>query len=125
MQSPDMVRPMVGQDDRKKDELIGAEENVFQKMLDQVTDFAMNLLNMKPKAGEAGGEAKTQANPTLDKAKEFASGAVKGMVDAGDNVIKSLKLDQNEMVTQLQKQAKDFLKQMGLLQEEFENEDYY
>ena len=116
---------MVDRDERKKDELVGAEENVFQKMLDQVTDFAMNLLSMNKPKGERAGEAKPQSNQTLDKAKDFASGAVKGMVDASDNMIKSLKLDQNEMIGQLQKQAKDFLKQMGLLKEEFENEEYY
>ena len=106
-------------------ERIGEEKNVFQAMLNQVTDFALNLLGMnKPKEGEE----KKAAQPTdqlLDKAKELAGNAVKGVVDAGDSLLKSLKLDENKMVTDLQKQAKDFLKQMGLLQEEFENEDYY
>ncbi len=111
-------------DKRNPEKLTGAEDNVFQSMLNQVTDFAMNLLGMnKPKEGE---EKKSQpTDQALEKAKELASNAVKGVVDAGDSLIKSLKLDENKMVSDLQKQAKDFLKQMGLLTEEFENEDYY
>ena len=113
---------MVNVDDRKREQLAGSEDNVFQQMLNDVTDFAMNMLGLnKPKDVDAP----AQENQLLEKAKELASNSIKGVVDTGDQVLKSLKLDENEMVASMQKQAKDFLKQMGLLEEEFENEDYY
>ena len=123
---------MVTKEDRNRENLAGSESNIFQKMLDQVTDFATNLLNLKPKeaAKEEGGEAASgesaaASNDILAKAKDLSKNAVKSMVSTGDSVLKSLKLDENDMVKKMQQQAKDFLKQMGLLEEEFENEDYY
>lgn len=109
---------MVGNVDRKPDELTGAEKNVFQNMLNQVNDFVMQLF---------GGQAKEEgkSNELMDKVKELSGNVVKNIVDFNDNVLKQLKLDENEMVQNVQKQAKDFLKQMGLLEEEFEDEDYY
>jgi len=123
---------MVTKEDRKRDELAGSESNIFQKMLDQVTDFATSLLNLKPKEAPkeegseaASGEATPASNDILAKAKDLSKNAVKSIVSTGDSVLKSLKLDENDMVKKMQQQAKDFLKQMGLLEEEFENEDYY
>ena len=109
---------MVGNADRKPDELTGAGKNVFQNMLNQVNDFVMKLF---------GGQAKEEgkSNELMDKMKELSGNVVKNIVDFNDNVLKQLKLDENEMVQNVQKQAKDFLKQMGLLEEEFEDEDYY
>ena len=61
----------------------------------------------------------------MDKVKELSGNVVKNLVDFNDNILKQLKLDENDMVQKVQKQAKDFLKQAGLLEEEFEDEDYY
>ncbi|MBN2151465.1 MAG: hypothetical protein JW839_08470 [Candidatus Lokiarchaeota archaeon] len=123
---------MVTQDDRKRDQLAGSEENIFQKYLDQLTDFATKILNLKPKEGadaSKGSEPKAaEAAPGGDimaKAKELSKNAVKGLVNTGDSILKSLKLDENEQVKKMADDAKKFLKQMGLLEEEFENEEYY
>ncbi|MFX0099009.1 MAG: hypothetical protein ACFFCS_05465 [Candidatus Hodarchaeota archaeon] len=109
---------MGGTDDRKPEELTGAEANVFQNMLNQVQDFVMKLF---------GGQAKEEgkSNELMDKVKELSGNVVKNIVDFNDNILKQLKLDENEMIQNVQKQAKDFLKQAGLLEEEFEDEDYY
>jgi hypothetical protein len=127
-----MVMHMVTKEDRARENLAGSESNIFQKMLDQITDFATNLLNLKPKeagsedAGEgAASKAGAIPNDILAKAKDLSKNAVKSIVSTGDSVLKSIKLDENETVKKMQQQAKDFLKQMGLLEEEFENEDYY
>nr|MDO8111379.1 hypothetical protein [Candidatus Sigynarchaeota archaeon] len=127
---------MVTKEDRKREQLAGAEDNIFQKYLDQITDFALNLLNLnKPKdskdasapAKDANTPAKEapKADDLLGKAKELSKNAVKGIINTGDSVLKSLKLDENDQVKKMQEDAKKFLKQMGLLDEEFENEEYY
>nr|MDO8087265.1 hypothetical protein [Candidatus Sigynarchaeum springense] len=128
---------MVAKDERKREDLAGAEENIFQKMLDQVTDYAMKILNLKPKESPDAaktGDAKAADSKAPDaalggdilaKAKELSKNAVKGMVNTGDSILKSLKLDENEQVKKMAEDAKKFLKQMGLLDEEFENEEYY
>ncbi|MEX2681403.1 MAG: hypothetical protein Q6373_007370 [Candidatus Sigynarchaeota archaeon] len=128
---------MVAKDERKREQLAGAEENIFQKMLDQVTDYAMKILNLKPKdspaAAKPGDSATADSKSTetassgdiLAKAKELSKNAVKGIVNTGDSILKSLKLDENEQVKKMTEDAKKFLKQMGLLDEEFENEEYY
>ena len=122
---------MVSQD-RKREDLAGAESNIFQKYLDQVTDFAMKILNLKPKedtTGATGDSQKAHAaapgGDIMEKAKELSKNAVKGIVNTGDSLLKSLKLDENEQVKKMADDAKKFLKQMGLLEEEFENEEYY
>ncbi len=125
---------MVSQD-RKREDLAGAESNIFQKYLDQVTDFAMKILNLKPKesttaaTGATGDSQKAPAaapgGDIMEKAKELSKNAVKGIVNTGDSLLKSLKLDENEQVKKMADDAKKFLKQMGLLEEEFENEEYY
>src|SRR5271157_5682037 len=108
---------MVTAEDRKREDLAGSESNIFQKMLDQVTDFAKNLLNLNPKAAskdEAGEETSSEStkptNDILAKAKDLSKNAVKSIVNTGDSMLKSLKLDENEMVKKMQQQAKDFLK---------------
>jgi hypothetical protein len=128
---------MVTLEDRKREDLAGSEENVFQKMLDQVTDFAMKILNLKPKetpaaektddskAGASKAPAAAPGGDIMAKAKELSKNAVKGIVNTGDSILKSLKLDENEQVKKMAEDAKKFLKQMGLLEEEFENEEYY
>jgi len=131
-----LVNLMVTKEDRKREQLAGAEDNIFQKYLDQITDFALNLLNLnKPKdskdasapAKDANTPAKEapKADDLLGKAKELSKNAVKGIINTGDSVLKSLKLDENDQVKKMQEDAKKFLKQMGLLDEEFENEEYY
>lgn len=122
---------MVSQE-RKREDLAGAEDNIFQKYLDQVTDFAMKLLNLKPKdtpqsakAGETKAPAGAPTDDIMAKAKELSKNAVKGIVNTGDSLLKSLKLDENEQVKKMTEDAKKFLKQMGLLEDEFQNEEYY
>ncbi|MHA1682318.1 MAG: hypothetical protein ACTSUE_15380 [Promethearchaeota archaeon] len=118
-------------DDRDREELLGAEKNVFQDMLEKVTDFTMNLLGMgSSKGGESTGpsipDLSGGSNQLLDKAKELSAKAVKTLVDGADSLLKSLKLDENEMIGKAQEQMKDYLRQAGLLEDDsFENEDYY
>ncbi|MHA1890953.1 MAG: hypothetical protein ACTSYS_08190 [Promethearchaeota archaeon] len=108
-------------DERPREKLAGAEKNMFQSMLDQATDFIMNLLGMGNEKEANGGQTQI-----LDKAKELAAGAIKGIVEGTDNLIKTFKLDDNDMVKKMQEQAKDYLKQLGLLEDNsFENEEYY
>ncbi len=128
---------MVTLEDRKREDLAGAEENIFQKYLDQVTDFAMKILNLKPKeSGDAAKAGDSKASDSkapaaapggdiMAKAKELSKNAVKGIVSTSDSLLKSLKLDENEQVKKLAEDAKKFLKQMGLLEDEFQNEEYY
>jgi hypothetical protein len=123
--------------ERKREDLAGSEDNIFQKYLDQVTDFAMKLLNLKPKettdAAKAGDSkapdskapAAAPGGDIMAKAKELSKNAVKGIVNTGDSLLKSLKLDENEQVKKMAEDAKKFLKQMGLLEDEFQNEEYY
>ncbi|MHA1699759.1 MAG: hypothetical protein ACTSWN_13020 [Promethearchaeota archaeon] len=113
---------MGGQDDRPRDRLAGAEENIFQKMVDQIGEF------IRPMVEQLFGkqaEEKGKKNDLLEKAKELSGNVVKSIVDFNDNILKTLKLDENELIANFQDQAKQFLKQAGLLEEEFESEDYY
>ena len=120
--------------ERKREDLAGSETNIFQKYLDQVTDFAMKILNLKPKEktdaakpadGSKPADAAAPGGDIMAKAKELSKNAVKGIISTGESVLKSLKLDENEQVKKMTDDAKKFLKQMGLLEEEFENEEYY
>jgi hypothetical protein len=124
---------MVSQD-RKREDLAGSEENIFQKYLDQVTEFAMKILNLKPKEsadaskpadGSKPAETAAPGGDIMAKAKELSKNAVKGIVNTGDSLLKSLKLDENEQVKKMAEDAKKFLKQMGLLEDEFQSEEYY
>ena len=97
----------------------------------------MKILNLKPKESPDAaktGDAKAADSKAPDaalggdilaKAKELSKNAVKGMVNTGDSILKSLKLDENEQVKKMAEDAKKFLKQTALLDEEFENEEYY
>ncbi len=71
-----------------------------------VQDFANNLF---------GEETSKQIN-------EFAEKTVKTMVDFNDELLKSLNLTDNELVKKFSDGSKDLLKQMGLLQEETEDD---
>jgi hypothetical protein len=130
---------MVTKEDRAREQLAGSEENIFQKYLDQVTEFAMKILNLtpkktggvdaKPKEGASDGKKPADAvapgGDMMAKAKELSKNAVKGIINTGDSLLKSLKLDENEQVKKMADDAKKFLKQMGLLEDEFQNEEYY
>jgi hypothetical protein len=117
-------------------DLAGAEKNIFQEALNTITDFAYKLLDStKPKPSAPAEEGSSDnapatggipgANDIIKKIQELTKGAVKNLSSMSDQVVKQLKLDENEMVKSVQDQAKAFLKQMGLLDEEFENEDFY
>ncbi|MBD3187007.1 hypothetical protein GF325_09285 [Candidatus Bathyarchaeota archaeon] len=111
----------MNQNTRSRENLAGAEKNVFQSMLDKVTDFTLNLLGMSNENENAGGQTQV-----MEKVKELSAKAVKTLVDGADKLIETLKLNENEMIVKAQEQMKDYLKQMGLLEDEtFMNEDYY
>lgn len=120
--------------ERKREDLAGSETNIFQQYLDQLSSFAMKLLNLTPKGktdavkpadGSKPAEAAAPGGDIMAKAKELSKNAVKGIISTGESVLKSLKLDENEQVKKMTDDAKKFLKQMGLLEDEFENEEYY
>lgn len=106
------------EENRSREQLSGAEDNVFQKMLDQISDFGVSLFGQQAKATGQTGDL-------MEKVKELSGNVVQQIVDFNDSVLKTLKLDENESVSKVQVQAKDMLRQAGLLEEEFDSEDYY
>jgi len=89
------------------------KKDVLKKLNDAFLDFVKNVF------GENG---KKFIEDTNKQVKEFSAKAIKGFVDFGDQVIKSMKLDENELVKKSSTQVKDLLKQIGLLKEETEEE---
>ena len=61
-------------------------------------------------------------NKTEKQVNELSAKAIKGFVDFSDNMIVSMKLDQNEMVKKSQNTVKDLLRQLKLLEEEKEDD---
>lgn len=61
-------------------------------------------------------------NKTEKQVNELSGKAIKGFVDFSDNIITSMKLDQNEIVKKSQGTVKDLLRQLKLLEEESEDD---
>ncbi|MHA1341458.1 MAG: hypothetical protein ACTSRZ_16170 [Promethearchaeota archaeon] len=89
------------------------KKDVLKQLNDAFLDFVKNVF------GENGTKFIEDTNKQV---KEFSAKAIKGFVDFGDQIIKSAKLDENELIKKSSQQVKDLLKQMGLLEEESEEE---
>ncbi len=61
-------------------------------------------------------------NKTEKQVNELSGKAIKGFVGFSDNIITSMKLDQNEIVKKSQSTVKDLLRQLKLLEEESEDD---
>jgi hypothetical protein len=59
---------------------------------------------------------------TRKQTKEFSAKGIKAFVEFGDQMVDKLKLKDNELVKKSGNSIKDLLKQMGLLEEEKEDE---
>ncbi len=59
---------------------------------------------------------------TVEKISEFTSDGVKNIVEFGDQLIETLKLQDNELVKKSSDGIKDLLKQAGLLKDEEEDD---
>lgn len=88
-------------------------EDFMKNLNNQFNDFVKNVF------GESGAKF---IEDTSKQVNEFSAQAIKGFVEFGDSVMKSTKLDENEMVRKSSDQIKDLLKQAGLLKEESEDE---
>ncbi|MHA1727515.1 MAG: hypothetical protein ACTSWY_02130 [Promethearchaeota archaeon] len=59
---------------------------------------------------------------TADKISDYSSKSIKSLVDFGDQLIETLKLEDNELVKKSSEGIKDLLKQAGLLEDDQEED---
>ena len=84
-----------------------SEDKDFIKKLSQgFEDFFNNIFNEE----------------TVEKISELTNDGVKQIVDFGDQLIETLNLEDNDLVTKSSNGIKDLLKQAGLLKDEEEDD---
>ena len=88
-----------------------------KKLMDQLNDAFNDMV--KKVFGEKGLEFVTQVQK---QTKEFSVSTVKSFVDFTDKIMESTKMNENEMIKKSSNNVKDLLRQVGLLEEEKEDE---
>ncbi|MFX1311877.1 MAG: hypothetical protein ACFFHD_04570 [Promethearchaeota archaeon] len=91
------------------------KENFIDKLNKSLTDFFGNVF------GESGKEF---IEETAEKVKNFSSEAIKKIMELGDNAIERLNLNENEQVIKARDSIEDALKQVGILKEDEEEEEF-
>ncbi|TXT54684.1 MAG: hypothetical protein BAJALOKI2v1_750018 [Promethearchaeota archaeon] len=91
------------------------KENVVDKLNNALLDFVGQTF------GDSGRDF---IEDTQDKVKELSSTSVKRFMDFSDSVIENLNLKDNDQVIKARDTVEDLLKQAGLLEEEFEEEEF-
>lgn len=94
-------------DSEKKD------KNLMKQLDEQFDSFVKNVF------GDSGLKF---IQDTRKQTKEFSAKGIKAFVEFGDQMIDKLKLKDNELVKKSSDGVKDILKQMGLLEEQKEDE---
>ena len=89
------------------------KNDILAKLNNSFKDLVKNVF------GENGVEFITKTEKQVN---ELSAKAIKGFVDFSDNIITSMKLDQNEVVKKSQNTVKDLLRQAKLLEEESEDD---
>ncbi|MBD3353740.1 MAG: hypothetical protein GF364_19810 [Candidatus Lokiarchaeota archaeon] len=87
------------------------KKDVLNQLNDSFNDFVKNVF---------GEKAAKNIEDTGKQLQDFSAKAIKGFVEFGDQVMDSLKLNENELVKKSSDQVKDLLKQTGLLKEDSE-----
>lgn len=89
------------------------DKNLMKQLDEQFDSFVKNVF------GESGLKF---IQDTRKQTKEFSAKGIKAFVEFGDQMIDKLKLKDNELVKKSSDGVKDILKQMGLLEEQKEDE---
>jgi len=101
----------------EEEEKEGKEEkqNVLDKLNKTFLDFVGNAF------GESGKEF---IQNTSEKVKDFSSTSIKKFMEFSDTILEKLNLKENEQVIKTRDSIEDMLKQVGLLKEENEEEEF-
>jgi len=91
------------------------KENFIEKLNKSFTDFFGNVF------GESG---KDFIEETSEKIKDFSSEAIKKLMEFSDDALEKLNLNENEQLIKTRDSIEDVLKQMGLLKEDEEEEEF-
>lgn len=91
------------------------KQNVLDKLNNTFIDFVGNVF------GESGKEF---IQDTSEKIKDFSSTSIKKFMEFSDSVLDKLNLKENEQVIKTRDSIEDMLKQVGLLKEENEEEEF-
>jgi len=91
------------------------KESFIDKLNKSLTDFFGNVF------GESGKEF---IEETAEKVKDFSSEAIKKIMELGDDAIERLNLNENEQVIKARDSIEDALKQVGILKEDEEEEEF-
>jgi hypothetical protein len=91
------------------------KENVVDKLNNALLDFVGQTF------GDSGRDF---IEETQGKVKELSSTSIKRFMDFSDSVLDNLNLKENEQVVKARDTVEDLLRQAGLIEEDFEEEEF-
>ncbi|MHA1491404.1 MAG: hypothetical protein ACTSRI_17345 [Promethearchaeota archaeon] len=91
------------------------KQNILDKLNSTFIDYVGNIF------GESGKEF---IEDTSEKVKDFSSTSIKKFIEFSDSLLEKLNLHENEQVIKTKDSIEDMLKQVGILKEDDEEEEF-
>ncbi len=91
------------------------KQNIMDKLNSTFIDYVGNIF------GDSGKEF---IEDTSEKVKDFSSTSIKKFIEFSDSLLEKLNLHENEQVIKTKDSIEDMLKQVGILKEDEEEEEF-
>lgn len=91
------------------------KQNIMDKLNSTFIDYVGNIF------GDSGKEF---IEETSEKVKDFSSTSIKKFIEFSDSLLEKLNLHENEQVIKTKDSIEDMLKQVGILKEDEEEEEF-